>query len=121
MAKLGPTQESRPVEHLFREGTPSVRAAALRILAQQKGEAFLPELRRCLREGRPAKVASEAFWRFLRLGDAAVPTAEKMLESEHWTERKAAACLLKRWGKLTADQRARGLNDPHIAVRQAVQ
>ena len=114
------TQEVGPmVEMLLRQGTPSVQAAALRILARQQGADLLPELRRCLCEGQPRKVAQEAFRQMLRLGESAVPTVRQMLTSEHWTERKAAFCLLRRWGKLTAEQRVRGQQDPHVAVRQA--
>ena len=107
------------VEELFRKGTPSVRRAALRMLARQKGANLLPELRQCLRVGQPGKVAQEAFRQMLRLRDAALPTAEEMFESEHWTERKAATCLLKQWGKLTQEQHARAKEDPHVAVRHA--
>jgi len=79
----------------------------------------LPDLRRCLREGRPRKVAQEAFRQMLRLGDQAEPVALEMLESERWTERKAAAALLRRWGKLTPAQKARAEQDSHVAVRHA--
>ncbi len=106
-------------ERLFRDGTPAVRAAAVRILARQKGTEFLPELRRCLSEGRPRKVAQEAFWQVYRLRDAAMPAVEEMLGSENWTERKAAVCLLRRWGKLTPEQKAQAENDSHVAVRTA--
>jgi HEAT repeat protein len=110
---------SSALERLSREGTPSVRAAAVRILARERKADALPELRRTLREGRPGKVAQEAFMEMRRLRDAALPAALEMLASEHWTERKAALCLLRQWGKLTAEQRARGLTDPHPAVRHA--
>lgn len=106
---------------LFRKGSPSVRRAALRILARQRGVSFLPELRQCLRAGRPGKVAQEAFRQMLRLGEPALPTAEDMFESEHWTERKAATCLLKHWGMLTQEQHARAKEDPHVAVRHAAE
>ena len=106
-------------EDLFRHGTPAVRAAGVKKLAQAKGVAVLPELRDYLREGRPRKVAQEAFWQVYRLRDAAIPVVIDMLESEHWTERKAALCLLRRWGKLTREQRERGESDSHIAVRHA--
>ncbi len=103
----------------LRFGPPSVRAAAVRQLARSRGAGFLPELRQCLREGRPRKVAQEAFWQMFRLGEAALPTAEEMLVSEHWTERKAAVCLLRWWGRLTPAQKARAERDAHIAVRHA--
>jgi hypothetical protein len=95
-------------------------AAALRILARQKGAEFIPELRQVLREGKPVKIAREAFWALHKLRDAAIPTVRKMLESEHWTERKAAVCLLRRWNLLADTDRARALKDPHLAVRLAV-
>jgi len=106
-------------EDHFRYGTPSVRAAALRTRARRRGAELLPELREHLRQGQPRKVAQEAFWRMLALGDAAVATAQAMLASEHWTERKAAVCLLRRWGKLTRAQHAQAEADPHVAVRHA--
>jgi len=106
-------------EDLLRHGTPSSRMAAVRSLAHERGAAFIPELRTCLREGQPRKVAQEAFWQMHRLGDDAIPAAEEMLESGHWPERKAAVCLLRRWGKLTPEQKARAEADEHIAVRHA--
>jgi len=106
-------------EDLFRHGTPSSRMAAVRALARERGAAFIPELRDCLREDQPRKVAQEAFWQMHRLGDDAVPAAEEMLESEHWPERKAAVCLLRRWGKLPPEQKAHAEADEHIAVRHA--
>ena len=105
------------MERLYREGTPAVRGAAVRALARLRGEAFLPELRLCLREGRPRKVAQEAFWAMFRLGAAAEPTVRDMLGSAQWTERKAAACLLRRWGKLAPEKEARAEQDEHVAVR----
>ncbi len=113
-AKVGPV-----VETFLREGSPAVRAAAVRILARQKSTTFLPELRRILRECRPGKVAREAFRQMLRLGDAGQSTANEMLGSDAWTERKAAVALMRRWGSLTPEQRARAKKDPHIAVRLA--
>ena len=107
------------VEVLSRTGTPAARAAAVRILARQRGAEFIHELRRCLREGRPRKVAQEAFRQMQRLGKAAMPTVQQMLDSDHWTERKAAYCLLRRWEKLTAELRRRGQADGHVAVRDA--
>ena len=108
-------------DDLCRVGPPSVRAANLRRRARDSGQATLPGLRACLRENKPHKVAQEAFRQMLRLGDAALPVAVEMLESDHWTERKAAVCLLRRWGKLTSDQKARALADTHIAVCHAAE
>ncbi len=113
-AQIGPM-----VEELYREGTPSARMAAVRILARQKGQGFLAELRWCLREGSPRKVAQETFWQVYRLGEAAMPTVREMLQSEHWTERKAAVSLLRRWDKLTPGEEKRAKADPHVAVRHA--
>ena len=119
LTRSRPEAELTVVDELFRKGSPSVRRAALRILARQRGASLLPELRQCLREGRPGKVAQEAFRQMLRLGEAALPDAEEMFESEHWTERKAATCLLRQWGKLTEEQHARAKEDAHVAVRDA--
>lgn len=119
LARNPKAQAGAAIEALCRDATPSIRAAAVRILARQRGPAFLPELRSCLRDGRPRKVAREAFREMQRLGDAARPIAEEMLHSSHWTERKAAVGLLRRWGKLTPEQEARGKSDPHVAVRLA--
>ena len=54
-----------------------------------------------------------------RLRDAAEADARDMLNSPHWPERKAGVCLLRRWAKLTAPEKARAEKDPHVAVRQA--
>ena len=121
MARDPATEAGPMMEGLFRVGSPSARQGALRILAREKGAAFIPELRRCLREGRPRKVAQEAFWQMHKLRDDALPAALEMFESEHWTERKAAASLLRRWGKLTEEQRLAAANDPHVAVRHAAE
>ena len=82
---------------------------------------MLPELRRHLASGRPQQnlLSKEAFWQMLRLGEAAQPTAQQMLGSEDWRERKAAVCLMRRWGTLTDRQRQRAVADSHIAVRHA--
>ncbi len=119
LAKSAAMPSEAVIEVLLREGTPAVRAAAVRLLAKAKGASALPELRRLLREGRPRKVAQEAMRRMLRLGEAAHATAREMLESEHWTERKAAVVLLRRWGKLSQSDAERAGRDPHVAVRKA--
>lgn len=82
---------------------------------------MLPELRRQLASRRPHKnaLAKEAFWQMLRLGEEAEPSAEQMLKSEDWKERKVAIGLMRRWGTLTDVQRERAAADPHIAVRHA--
>jgi len=119
VAKSPSPQASPLIEKLARKAAPSVHAAAIRILAKQKGNAAIPELRRRLRECRPGKAAREAFRQMFRLHDAAVSTARDMLTSEHWPERKAAVALLRRWGKLSPKQACRLINDPHVAVRDA--
>ena len=120
LAKSGePVPAGPTVEQLYEVGKTSVRRAALRILARDRGVAFLPELRRRLRESHPGPVAHEAFRQMLRLGDAALPVAQEMIKSEHWTERKAAVALLRRWGKLSPADRVRAQADPHVAVRNA--
>jgi len=119
LAKIRLASGRGTAEDVFRYGPPSVRAATVRHLARERGAAFLPELRRCLGEGKPRKVAQEAFWQVFKLRDAVEPAVVEMLHSEHWTERKAAFCLLRRWHKLTPEQQARGKADPHIAVRHA--
>ncbi len=78
-------------------------------------------LREHLRAGQPRKLAQEAFRQMLRLGDAALPTAIEMASSPHWPERKAAYCLLRRWEKLTADQKGRAAKDSSVAVRHAAE
>ena len=58
------------------------------------------------------------------MGDVAAgcaPTALEMLESADWLERKAAVCLLRRWGKLTEEQRQLAQADEHVAVRAAAE
>ena len=119
LANSTTTPSDAVTEVLLEEGTPAVRAAAVRLLANAKRAAALPELRRLLREGRPRKVAQEAFHQMRRLKDAAHDAALAMLESEHWTERKAAVALFRRWGKLTPDLAERAESDPHPAVRKA--
>ena len=104
---------------LLHHGQPTVRAEALGRLVEQSGPAVLPELRRCLAEGRPKKLAREAFWRIHALGPEAEPVILQMLDSPLWTERKAAVCLLRRWGRLTDQQKVRAEGEPHVAVRHA--
>jgi HEAT repeat protein len=106
---------------LLDHGPPTLRADALRKHVAEAGPAALPELRRCLAEGKPKKLAREAFWRMLALRDAAEPVARDMLNSPLWTERKAAVSLLRRWGKLTLQQQAEAGRDPHVAVRHAAE
>ena len=47
--------------------------------------------------------------------------ALEMLASADWLERKAAVCLLLRWGKLTEQQRQKARADEHVAVRAAAE
>jgi hypothetical protein len=106
---------------MYTSGPPQVRKAALRILARQRKSDFLPRLRKCLGSGRPrqGEVAREAFWEMLRLREEALPMTLEMLESSDWLERKAAVGLLRRWGKLTEEQRLKAQGDEHVAVREA--
>jgi len=106
------------VESLYREGEPSQRAAAIRVLAYRNGMEFAGELRACLRAGKPKKVAREALEQLQRLGEQAEPLVREMLTSEHWTERKAALTLLHRWDRLGTDVLERLKDDPHIALRK---
>ncbi len=121
LARVCPEQGGPLVEGLFRAGGRKMRKAALHILAKQRGADFLPELRRCLGGGRPrhGEVARAAFWQIYKLGTAVEPMVREMLDSEDWLERKAGVCLLRRWGKLSAEQRRRAREDEHIAVRRA--
>jgi RNA polymerase sigma-70 factor (ECF subfamily) len=104
---------------LVDQGPPTLRADALRKLVAASPVAALPELRRCLAEGSPPKLAREAFRQLHDLGPAAEPVVLEMLESPQWPQRKAAVCLLRRWGKLTIEQQSRAQSDPHLAVRHA--
>ena len=113
------TEPSPLIDGFFEDGPPAVRTSALRILVRHHGAGFLPQLRRCLAEGRPRKVAQEAFWQVNRMREEARPMLQEMLGSELWTERKAAVCLLRRWGELTEDQRRTAEGDEHKAVRNA--
>jgi hypothetical protein len=119
LAKSAQAPPDEAMAALLRGGTPATRAAAVRLLAKAKGTAALPQLRELLRHGRPRKVAQEAFRRMLAMRDAAHATAREMLKSEHWTERKAAVALLRRWGKLSREDAALASRDPHVAVRKA--
>lgn len=119
LARCPSVKGASAMETLYREGDPVVRIAAMRVLARDRGAAFLPELRECLRRGKPGKLASDAFWLMHGFGDQARPIVEEMLGSEHWTERKAAVCLLRRWGSLSEEQKTSAKSDPHVAVRQA--
>lgn len=123
LAKECPEQAGPLVEGIYRAGMPQHKKAAVRILARQRGANFLPELRKCLGGGRPriGEVAREAFWEMHRLGEAAEPMALDMLASTDWLERKAAVCLLRRWGKLTEQQRQKARTDEHVAVRKAAE
>jgi RNA polymerase sigma factor (sigma-70 family) len=116
-----PLRKTTPIaERVWRGNTRGAGAAALRILARQMGDELVTELRQVLREGKPVKVAREAFWAMHKLRDAAIPTVREMLESEHWTERKAAVCLLRRWNLLADADRAHALKDQCAAVRLAI-
>lgn len=121
LARNRPQEAGPLVEGFWRRGHPRQRTAALRIIAHQRGVDAIPELRRALSSGRPCKgkIVREAFRQMAKLGDAALPTVAQMLESDDWSQRKTAVALLRRWGKLTAQQRQRAGADPHRAVREA--
>jgi len=104
---------------MLRDGAPAARAAAIRSLARTQGAKCIPALRQVLREGTGGKAARQAFRAMCKLGEAAEGAAVEMLTSPYWSERKAAVCLLKRWGKFTEDQAAQAAKDPHPAVRSA--
>ena len=104
---------------MLSEGAPAARTAAIRSLARTKGAECIPELRQILREGKGGKPGRQAFRAMWKLRDAAEPAAVEMLASDNWSERKAAVCLLQRWGKLTDAQGAQAAKDPHPAVRNA--
>ena len=109
-------------EGYLHAGLPGSRVAAMLLLGRQRGAQLVPQLRRIL-AGTPrcrGKVARRAFWQMFRLGEATLPTVLDMLASDNWRERKAAVCLLKRWGKLTLEYKARALGDAHVAVRCVV-
>ncbi len=107
------------LEGLTDHAAESVCAAAINIMARRRGADYLPELRQRLATGRSA-IARSAFRAVERLGQEAVPMAEDMLSTQNWKERKAAVCLLRRWGILTDEQRATAEADEHVAVRRAV-
>jgi len=150
LAKVRPGKAPHNASDLLAASTPSARAAGVRIMARRDGGRAIPQLRTLLRETRPGKVAQAAFWEMLKLrhpnalwrceravrsGEKAqatlqelqdtrgqaLSTAQEMLTSEHWGERKAAVCLLRRWGELTDDEKARAGKDEHIAVRHAAE
>ena len=100
-------------------GQPEQQRAVLKELIAEQGAGVIPILRQCLRRARPTKPTQTAFRWMRHFKEAAEPAVLEMLVSEHWGERKAAAGLLRQWGKLTDAQRQRALADPHVAVRHA--
>ena len=121
LAKLRPGKALQDASDLLGASTPSARAAGVRIMARRDGGRAIPQLRTLLRETRPGKVAQTAFWEMFKMREDAAPVARDMLASEHWGERKAAVCLLRRWGELTDEEKARACKDKHIAVRHAAE
>lgn len=119
LARSKEVVESDLVARMFREGTPAVRVAAMRYLSRLRGVEFLAELRRCIREGKPSKVAEEALKELMGLGERIGPQLEQMLSAEHWAERRAAAVVLGASGKLSAARIETLAVDRHIAVRNA--
>lgn len=124
LARQDPHQIGPLVEGFLEEGGhPGAQAVATRVLARQRNETFLAQLRRYLsgqlQRTQKGKAARRAFWEVFRMGEKALPMVEDMFVSENWMERKAAVALLRRWGRLTPAQQAQAVDDPHIAVRQA--
>jgi len=119
LARCGCAVPDSIVRHWYMEGPPAVRAAALQVLVRRRGQAAIPELRRCLRAGSPRKLAAVAFRAMARIGPLAEAEVTDMLQSDAWTERKAAIALLRRWRKLTPRHRAAAAQDAHPAVRDA--
>ena len=54
-----------------------------------------------------------------RMGEQALPVARDMLTSELWTERKAAAALLRQWHVAAPELSDLAQHDPHPAVKHA--
>lgn len=102
------------------QGTPTAQADALRELARSRGADAIPELQRRLVDA-PAKVAREAWRLLLQMGAAADEALGAMLSADHWAQRKAAVSILRRRGKLNAQQLAAAKQDPHLAVRRAAE
>jgi len=119
LAQVRMAEGEESTRDVLAHGPPGTRAAAVRRLAAAKGADFLPELRRCIREGTSAKVRRRAFRELLKMPEQALATVRDMRTSDHWTERRAAYSLLRQWHKLTDAQQAEGLADPHPAVRAA--
>jgi len=117
LVRSGQAVAGNALETLYRNGTPAVRAAALRVLVQCRGAAMVGELREHLRERRPTKVARIAFKALRRLRPEAESVVRDMLDSEHWTEREAAVGILRCWGEFSPALRAKATADPHPAVR----
>lgn len=117
LARTGAETTESALQALYRDGTPAVQAAALHVLAGRQGATMIGELRECLRGGRPRKVAHVAVKALRRLRPEADSVVRDMLNSPHWTERKAAVSILRRWGELTDAMRAAAATDPHPAVR----
>ena len=116
LARTDRTIADGTLQTLYRDGTPAVRAAALRMMVEFRGAAMIGELRKCLRAGKPRKVAHVAVKALRRLRPAADAVVREMLGSEYWTERKAAVSILRRWGELTDAMRAKAGEDPHPGV-----
>ncbi|NKB69482.1 MAG: sigma-70 family RNA polymerase sigma factor [Candidatus Latescibacteria bacterium] len=126
LCRRDPLQMGPLVEGFLQSGGhPGSQVVATRVLARQRGEDFLGQLRSCLggqlQRPQKGKAARRAFWEMYRMGEKALPVAEEMFNAENWLERKAAVALLRRWGRLTSQQRRQAQDDPHPAVRLAAQ
>jgi len=117
VARSNQQVSERVLQKLYRDGTPAVQAAALQAMARSKRAGALGELRRALRNGRPKNLARVAFKELLRLRPDSEALVTEMPASKHWTERKAAAGILRRWGTLSDADLAKLSADPHVAVR----
>ena len=121
MASENPSQAGPLIEGFIPIGNTGVRSAAYNILVHQKGTAALPYLQRGLGHTRPrnSKAARSAYRHLVKMGEQITPEIQTWLNDDNWLLRKAAASLLKRWGKLAPDQQDRLANDSHVAVRHA--
>jgi len=96
LARENPTQVGPLIEGFLAAGDPGIRVASLKILAAQKGCAFLGELRSHVRGG--GKVGRAALAEMERLKDVAMPIAVEMAASDDHRERRAGDALLRRLG-----------------------
>ncbi len=94
LARGDPTCVGPLIEGFLAAGDPGIRVASLKILAAQKGIAFVSELRSHASGG--GKVGRAALAEMARLKDAAMPIAKEMAASKDRGERHAGETLLRR-------------------------